>query len=222
MLILQLQPYDIIIFLLLFPYFPHFFYYHFFRHKKPFAYETFNGQIAAIKKEAYISSGGYNKEIVWGIDNENEEFGRRIIKNHLLLVDPNFQVKHNFPGFRKLTVTYFNRVSTWMYIFMQDFRFESGGPAAMDSGLAAISVPIMILFLTLSLSFNKFFIIFFLIFMIIWLYGYLNFFIYIAKNKLNFLFSSILLNLWFSTIISFGAFWGIIKWLNGNRVKKNI
>ena len=197
-----------------------FFYYHFVRHEKPFEYETFNGQIAAIKKKAYMETGGYNKEILWGMDNENEEFGRRIIKNHLLLVDPNFQVKHNFPGFKKLTSTYFFRVSTWMYVFMQDLKFESGGPAAMDSGIAALSVPLMIFFLCLGLILGKIFLIFFIIFLLIWLYGYLNFFIYVYKNNTSFLIYAILLNIWFSSVISFGAIWGIIKWLNGQRIEK--
>ena len=133
---------------------------------------------------------------------------------------PNFQVKHNFPGFKKLTSTYFFRVSTWMYIFMQDLKFESGGPAAIDSGIAALSVPSMIFFLFLGLVLSKIFLIFFIIFVLIWLYGYLNFFIYIYKNKTSFLIYSILLNLWFSSVISLGAIWGIIKWMNGQRIKK--
>ena len=198
-----------------------FFYYQFARHKKPFAYETFNGQIAAIKKEVYIKTGGYNKDILWGMDNENEEFGRRIIKNNKLLLDPLFQVKHNFPGFKKLTKTYFYRVSTWMFIFMEDLKFESGGPAALDSGLAALSVPIFLLFFLLSLIFSKFFLIFLLIFFLIWMFGYLNFFSFVYKSKASFLLSAIILNIWFSTVISFGALWGVLKWINGHRIKKN-
>ena len=198
-----------------------FFYYQFARHKKPFAYETFNGQIGAIKKDVYIKTGGYNKEILWGMDNENEEFGRRIIKNNTLLLDPIFQVKHNFPGFRKLTKTYFYRVSTWMFVFMEDLKFESGGPAAIDSGLAAVSVPLFIFFLLLSLIISKVFLIFFLLFIAIWLFGYIKFFAFVYKSKAAFLFSAIILNIWFSTVISFGALWGVLKWVNGHRIKKN-
>ena len=198
-----------------------FFYYQFARHKKPFEYETFNGQIAAITKEVYIKTGGYNKEILWGMDNENEEFGRRIIKNNKLLLDPFFQVKHNFPGFRKLTKTYFYRVSTWMFIFMEDLKFESGGPAALDSGLAAISVPIFLFLFLLSVIFSKLFLILFLIFLLIWMFGYIKFFAFVYKSKKSFLFSAIILNIWFSTVISFGAFWGVLKWVNGHRIKRN-
>ena len=198
-----------------------FFYYQFARHNKPFEYETFNGQIAAIKKEVYINTGGYNKEILWGMDNENEEFGRRIIKKYILLLDPAFQVKHNFPGFRKLTKTYFHRVSTWMFVFMEDLKFESGGPASLDSGLAAVSVPIFSFFFLLSVLFSKLFLIVFLIFLLIWMFGYINFFAFVFKSKRSFLFSAIILNIWFSIIISFGAFWGVLKWVNGNRIKKN-
>ena len=198
-----------------------FFYYQFARHHKPFAYETFNGQIAAIKKEVYINTGGYNKEILWGMDNENEEFGRRIIKKHLLLLDPIFQVKHNFPGFRKLTKTYFNRVSTWMFVFMEDLKFESGGPATLDSGLAAVRVPISLFFFLLSVTLSKLFLIIFFIFLLIWLFGYLKFFAFVYKSKASFLCSAIILNIWFSTVISFGAIWGVWKWVNGHRIKNN-
>ena len=197
-----------------------FFYYQFARHKEPFRYETFNGQIAAIKKEVYIKTGGYNKDILWGMDNENEEFGRRIIKNNTLLLDPAFQVKHNFPGFTKLTKTYFYRVSTWMFIFMEDLKFESGGPAALDSGLAAVSVPAFLFFFLLSIAFSKLFLIFLLIFLLIWLFGYIKFFVFVYNSKASFLFSAIILNIWFSIVISFGAFWGVIKWINGHRIKK--
>lgn len=197
-----------------------FFYYQFARHNKPFTYETFNGQIAAIKKEVYEDTGGYNKEILWGMDNENEEFGRRIIKNNVLLLDPTFQVKHNFPGLRKLTKTYFYRVSTWMFVFMEDLKFESGGPAARDSGLAAVSVPLFILFFLLSIFFTKIFIVCFLIFLLVWLFGYIKFFTFVYKTNASFLLSAILLNIWFSTVISFGAFWGVLKWINGYRIKK--
>jgi len=196
-----------------------FFYYHFIRHKRPFAYETFNGQIAAIKKEVYQTTGGYNKEILWGMDNENEEFGRRIIKEHILLLDPNFQVKHHFPNFKKLTSTYFHRVSTWMYIFMNDLKFESGGPAAIDSGAAALSVPLILISLFLTCFLNNFFFILFIIFFFIWLYGYLKFFIFVLKNKPSFIFYTVILNLWFSIIISLGACWGILKWLGGKRLR---
>ena len=198
-----------------------FFNYQFIRYNKPFIYETFNGQIAAIKKEVYINTGGYNKEILWGMDNENEEFGRRIIKEHLLLLDPTFQVKHNFPDFTKLTKTYFNRVSTWMFVFMEDLKFESGGPAALDSGLAAVSVPIFLFFFLLSVTISILFLIIFLIFLLTWLLGYLKFFVFVYKSKASFLYAAIILNIWFSSVISFGALWGALKWLNGHRIKDN-
>ena len=137
---------------------------------------------------------------------------------NILLLDPAFQVKHNFPGFKKLTKTYFYRVSTWMFIFMEDLKFESGGPAALDSGMAAVSVPLFFFFLLLSLIFSNLFLIFALIFLFIWLFGYINFFFFVGKSKVSFLFYSIILNIWFSTVISFGAFWGVIKWIKGHRI----
>jgi len=108
-----------------------------------------------------------------------------------------------------------------MFIFMEDLKFESGGPAALDSGLAALSVPIFLLFFLLSLIVSKFFLIFLLIFFLIWMFGYLNFFSFVYKSKASFLLSAIILNIWFSTVISFGALWGVLKWISGHRIKKN-
>ena len=67
-----------------------FFYFHFIKHDKPFPYQTFNGQIGAIKRKVYLDVGGYNTDILWGMDYENEEFGRRIIRKYLLVLDPHF------------------------------------------------------------------------------------------------------------------------------------
>jgi len=194
-----------------------FFYFHFIKHVKPFPYQTFNGQIGAIKRKVYLDVGGYNTDILWGMDYENEEFGRRIIKNYLLVLDPHFQVKHNFPGFKKLTKTYFMRVSTWMLIFMKDLKFESKGPAAMDSGLAAVSIPLSLFFLILTITYNNIFFLFFLFFISIWLYGYFKFYKFIFVNKTNFFIYALILNIWFSTVISCGAGWGVLKWLKGKR-----
>lgn len=194
-----------------------FFHFHFFKYKNPFPYQTFNGQIGAIRKTVYTDVGGYNTDILWGMDYENEEFGRRIIKDHLLVLDPNFQVKHNFPNFGKLTKTYFLRVSTWMLIFMKDLKFESKGPAAMDSGMAAISVPLSIICLFLSFTITNVFLVFFIFFIGIWLYGYFKFFKFILYTQPTFFIFSILLNIWFSSVISLGASWGVLNWIFGKR-----
>jgi hypothetical protein len=165
----------------------------------------------------YLDVGGYNTDILWGMDYENEEFGRRIIRKYLLVLDPHFQVKHNFPDFKKLTRTYFMRVSTWMLIFMKDLKFESKGPAAMDSGLAAVSIPLSLSFLLLTIAYHNIFFILFIIFTSIWLYGYYKFYKFIFVNKTKFFFYALILNIWFSTVISCGACWGVLKWLKGKR-----
>jgi glycosyltransferase involved in cell wall biosynthesis len=194
-----------------------FFYFHFFKHDEPFPYQTFNGQIGAIKKAVYFDVGGYNTDILWGMDYENEEFGRRIIKKYQLFLDPNFQVKHNFPSFKKLTRTYFMRVSTWMLIFMNDLKFESKGPAAMDSGLAAISIPLSLFFLLLTFAYSNIFCLPFICLISIWLNGYFKFYKFVFINKPHFFIYALILNIWFSTVISLGAFWGFLKWIKGER-----
>ena len=194
-----------------------FFNYHFIRHKNPFEYETFNGQIAVIKRSVYKITGGYNPKIKWGVDNENEEFGRRIKKKFKLYLDPNFQVRHHFPGFRKLTQTYFFRVSTYMYIFLENFKFESKGGAAADVGFSTFSVFLFSMSLLGGIIINDNLYYFALLFFMIWLFLIYNFFRFIYKSKKSFIFYALLLNLWFSNIISLGAIWGGIKWLQGRR-----
>ena len=200
-----------------------FFYYHFIKYSEPFLYQTFNGQIGAIKKKVYLDIGGYNTDILWGMDYENEELGRRIIKKYLLFLDPHFQVKHNFPNFGKLTRTYFMRVSTWILIFMNDLKFETKGPANIDSGFAAISIPMALLSLFLAILYNSIFFIVFIIFFIVWFHGYFQFYKFIFRTRPKFLIYSLLLNIWFSSVISCGASWGLLKWIFGKRaVIKNI
>lgn len=194
-----------------------FFNYHFIRHKEPFEYETFNGQIAMIKKSVYISSGGYDTKIKWGLDNENEEFGRRINKKFKLYLDPNFQVKHNFPGFKKLTKTYFFRVSTYMYIFLKNLKFESKGGAAADVGIGTMSVFLFFLSIMLALTLSSIFFYFAIFFMLAWLMLLYKFFFFVYQLKGGFIFYAIVMNIWFSNVISLGALWGLIKWLSFKR-----
>ena len=69
-----------------------------------------------------------------------------------------------------------------MYIFMRNFKFESGGPAAMDSGLAAMSILFFIIYFFFGLIFYNLLTIISLIFLFIWIYGYIKFFIYVYKK----------------------------------------
>ena len=56
----------------------------------------------------------------------------------------------------------------------------------MDSGLAAMSVPLSLICLFLNYFFMKIFLVFFIIFIIIWLYGYFKFFRFILDTKPKF------------------------------------
>ena len=100
---------------------------------------------------------------------------------------------------------------------MNDLKFESKGPAAADSGMAAISIPFSLFFLFLTFFYHNYFLILFLVFLNIWLYGYFQFYKFILKTKSKFFIFALLLNIWFSTVISFGAAWGFIKWIFGKR-----
>ena len=109
------------------------------------------------------------------------------------------------------------RVSTWMLIFMNDLKFESKGPAAMDSGLAAISIPFSLFFLLLTFIYSHIFWLPFIFLISVWLNGYFKFYKFIFINNPQFFIYAIILNIWFSTVISLGAFWGLLKWIKGER-----
>ena len=115
------------------------------------------------------------------------------------------------------------RVSTWMLIFMNDLKFETKGPANIDSGFAAISIPIALSSLFLAILYNSIFFIIFIIFFIIWFNGYFQFYKFIFITRPKFLIHALLLNVWFSSVISCGASWGVLKLIFGKRaVIKNI
>ena len=101
-------------------------------------------------------------------------------------------------------------------------KFESGGLATGKMGLATLGAPLAILTLPLMLITPKASMVS-IIFLIIYLYGYRNFFSIIIKKNPFFLPVSIVLGLYFSSVIALGAFFGFIRVLVGiGRVNQNI
>jgi glycosyltransferase involved in cell wall biosynthesis len=177
-----------------------------------FEHDVFLGSAAGIRREAFENTGGFDASLKWGMDYENEEFGHRLSIDHKILLDPSIAVHHAFPSFRKLTSTYFIRVSQWMMLFMKRRKFEAGGPAAQNVGLASIAFPLFVTSLAGSLfsawawilvAFNAG----------IYLWGYAGFFIFTLKKRPTFLPLAIVLNGYFCTVISAGAAWGALTYL---------
>jgi glycosyltransferase involved in cell wall biosynthesis len=187
---------------------------YFFGCRGVFEHDVFIASSAGIRAEVFHATGGFNEKLPWGMDVENEEFGNRIAAKYRILMDPSVNVRHHFPGFGKLTQTYFHRVSLWMELFLKRGRFEKGGNATMGTGLstaaaaaAALTLPLPWLHPTLWPVPAFFF---------VWhIAGYAGYFRYVARRRPTFLVAAFILNYWFSLVLTAGAGYGAIRGLIG-------
>lgn len=187
---------------------------YFFGRRGVFVHDVFVASSAGIRADVYRELGGFNERMPWGMDVENEEFGNRIAVRHRMLMDPAVNVRHHFPGFGKLTRTYFHRVSLWMELFLKRGHFEKGGSATATTGLstaagagAAMTLPL--LWLNPALAIVP------AILFAWYLSGYASFFAYVARRRPSFLPSAFMLNFWFSIILAAGAAYGALRSLTG-------
>jgi glycosyltransferase involved in cell wall biosynthesis len=193
------------------PQYKAFFNHTFFSNKGIIPYEVFDSSRACIKKSVFEDLGGFNENLKWGMDYENEELGYRLVEKHKNFLVPAVQVGHHFPGFKKLTRTYFNRVAYWVEIFLARKQFESGGITSSDMGFGTVCILPALLFLPLLLHPYLFSIP--LIFMALYLKTYAKFFILcISKKGVVTGAALITLNIYFSLVISMGAIYGFLKY----------
>lgn len=190
--------------------------YHMFSRLGVFEHDVFLGSAAGIRREAFEKTGGYDASLEWGMDYENEEFGHRLSKDHRILLDPTITVRHDFPGFGKLTRTYFTRVAQWMALFMKRRKFEAGGPAAQSVGLASVAFPAA-LFSLVWLYLSPWAWVPVVLFALVYLWGYIGFFNFVLKTRPAFLPMAILLNGYFCIVVSAGATWGALTYLFGGK-----
>ena len=194
--------------------------YYFFSRKGVIEYEVFDAARAGIKKKVFSNLGGFNENLKWGMDYENEEFGYRLCEGYKILLDPAVVVKHTFPGFKKLTKTYLARVALWMEVFMHRKKFESGGVTSAETGISSGAL-LLALTLSLAIPINSYIVVLCILLFIVYLYGYRGFFGFVLKVKPLILPVTILLNIYFTIIISLGALQGFIKWLFSKLVGDN-
>lgn len=178
------------------------------------SYEVFDSARAGIRADVFHELGGYNTSLEWGMDFENEELGYRIIKKYSLVLDPEIHVGHHFPGFTKLTRTYFTRVAQWMEIFMIRRKFESGGVTSAGTGMssaallcALASLPGMIAhpaigFVSLALW-------------LVYFWGYGGFFGFVLKRRPAYAPVAVLLNMYFTVVLACGALTGVLRVISG-------
>jgi glycosyltransferase involved in cell wall biosynthesis len=193
---------------------------YFFARKGVIAYEVFDSARAGIRAEIFRAVGGFDETLGWGMDYENEELGYRLCEKYKLVLDPAIAVKHEFPGLRKLTRTYFLRVALWMEILLVRRKFESGGVTSAETGLssaallcAALLAPLP--FLPITATGNWITAIAALLLFTFYLYGYSGLFGFVLKRAPWFLLPAVLLNIYFTLVIALGASLGVLRTLTG-------
>ncbi len=191
-----------------------YFNYYGFSREGVFAYETFSASTAGIRATVFRELGGFNEDFAWGMDYENEEFGRRIVRRHRLLLDPAMTSQHAFPDFAKLTRTYFHRVSIWAEFFVRTPKLESGGLATARIGLGTLAAPAAIATGVLAFLWPMLWPIpAALAAAFVWCMS--GFYAFVARRRPSFLPAAVVLNAYFSSVIAAGAAYGVLRALTG-------
>ena len=173
--------------------------------------EIFNGAVAGIRKEVYEAVGGYNEELGWGMDYENEEMGQRVAAAYVHKLDPDLQVRHHFDGTGKMTRLYFHRVSLWMEMLLKRKSFETNALGSAPSGLSTVGGTLFQVFLAATFCINSWFIVPTVLSLGLYLYWYLGFLIFVFRKHSFFLPIAVILNLWFCNVLSAGASYGVMR-----------
>ena len=159
--------------------------YLFFVRKGTTTFETFNASCAAIKKKFFTKLNGFDKNIKWGDDYENEEFGRRIIKSGKnITLNPKLTVQHEFPKLIKMFKLYFTRAIPYVSIILKDKKLESTGPASYEMIFSIIlSVITLINFIMYFIFIKKFYLYLSIISSFLFILNNLNFLLFSIKIK---------------------------------------
>lgn len=175
-------------------------------------YEIFESRCALVKKNIFKEFGGFNENLKWGMDVENEELGHRISKKYKMVVNKDIQVYHHFPGFKKIVKVYFIRPFWWMQLFIQRKKFYNSGPGTLSSGIGTAAA----FFSFISLSGSTIFfplIYLFAALSVLFLLSYSGFYSLVYKNRgLSMLLKCIPISYFFALVIAAGAFSSIFSY----------
>ena len=177
-------------------------------------YDQFSASCAGIHSNVFWNLGGYDERFPSGLDFENEEFGHRISDRYCMVLNPLVCTQHRFPGFRKMTRTFFFRTALWgeMFILRRKFSSSAGTKTMGISSLAllvsAVLLPLgFVHTLGLFLSIAAY---------LIYLYGYVRFYVFVINRRTRFLLTAIILNHYYTLVIACGAMYGLVRIMTGD------
>ena len=187
-------------------------FYHFSK-KGKCPYTTFNGACAAIKAKAFFGVKGYNEDIKFGMDYENEEIGRRIVKKHKMILDPEINVMHEFPRFLKMMKLYFLRGIPYVQFILKEKKLDGTGPGDKKTVLSIVFSLLLVVSLVFYFLFNK--IIFLKLFFVLFICNFLlniETYLFVMRKKLSFLPTFMLVNLFLNNVLFISVIFGLFKY----------
>ena len=193
---------------------------YFFSRQGVIPYEVFDSSRAGIRAEVFRRLGGFNENIRWGMDFENEEFGYRLVQSYRNVLDPSIAVKHHFPGFRKTTRDYFYRASLWMELFWKRRRFESGGVTSAQTGASTAALPAALACLVAA-AWHPVFLLAAAGLGAIYLWGYAGFFGFVLKKRPAFVPAAVVLNIYFNVVLLLASLDGTRRVITGRARSKD-
>ena len=187
-------------------------FYHFSK-KGKCPYATFNGACAAIKAKAFFEVKGYNEDIKFGMDYENEEIGRRIVKKHKMILDPEINVMHEFPKFLKMMKLYFLRGIPYVQFILKEKKLDGTGPGDKKTVLSIVLSLLLVVSLVSYFLFYK--IIFLKLFFVLFICNFLlniETYLFVMRKKLSFLPTFMLVNLFLNNVLFISVIFGLFKY----------
>ena len=88
-------------------------------------YSLFGGAIAGMRAAVFREIGGYDSAKVGKLEYEHEELSERLTPRYRNILDPSVQVRHAFPGWRRLTRNYWVRSALWAELSLRHHRLEN-------------------------------------------------------------------------------------------------
>jgi glycosyltransferase involved in cell wall biosynthesis len=172
----------------------------------------FNSRVGIIKKDLFLSIGGFDEKIK-GTLLEEHEFSYRIPKNIQISLHPELMVFHDFPNILNTTKIYFKRTIKWVELFTKNRKFDNGNSVSGTSANNAVGHLFGALFMLLMpmIYINRsFFLPIELILISAFILVYWKLFLFSYRISFTHLIIVFLLHLYFSLIISFSAFIGFL------------
>jgi glycosyltransferase involved in cell wall biosynthesis len=177
-------------------------------------FETFNAACAIIKKKIFFEFKGFNEKIKWGMDYENEELGRRIIKKYKIILVPSLTVKHCFPNLFKMFKLYFKRAIPYVGVIIKDKKLENTGPGNLKMIYSILFSVLTTLSLIVYYINNEiFYLLSGIFFFSFFLITNIKFFITTIKLKPSYLINFIVLKFILSHVLLTALIFGLINYL---------